>query len=68
MFKLLSLVVLVTSVGAACTPQQVYDTTHTLRVDQCQQLPAPDQEECMRQTHETQPEREDREDDARQPR
>lgn len=53
--------------GAACTTDQVYRSTRTLRVDQCQELSIPEREECLRQTHETEAEREDRETEAADP-
>lgn len=66
MIKLLAFALL--AVTAACTSQQVYDSTRALRVDQCQQLPSPEREDCMHQTHETDPEREKREKEAGLPR
>ena len=41
-----------TLISVACTPEQVYDSARALRVDECQKLAQPEQEECMRQTHE----------------
>lgn len=60
MSRILVPAILAALAGTACTSQQVYDSTRALRVDQCQQLPVPEQEDCMRQTHETDAEREKR--------
>ena len=56
----LALACLAALLAAACTKKEVYNSTRLLRVDQCQDLPPREREECIQKTHETPAEVEDR--------